>query len=168
LFYPFRCVTKRNTIQIQEILHLNPPKLSFRANGHNKKSRYSSPVDHRSLDDLCTSTYMSQKLCALLYFRRNAEKFGVHIIRKVRAIGRKIRYNISTCFGRSLPIIRRSYTAWSAVGYGKRKCCCELWCPVVSLVWSVLPWHCLSGNHSDNVLMCSRNETVPRLNYARM
>jgi hypothetical protein len=28
-------------------------------------------------------------------------------------------YNISTCFGRSLPIIRRSYTARSAVGYGK-------------------------------------------------
>jgi hypothetical protein len=31
-----------------------------------KKSWYSSPVDHRSLDDLCTSTYtMSQKLCVL-------------------------------------------------------------------------------------------------------
>ena len=30
-----------------------------------QKSRYSSPVDHRSLDDLCTNTYtMSQKLCA--------------------------------------------------------------------------------------------------------
>jgi hypothetical protein len=54
-------------------------------------------------------------------------------------------YNISRCFGRSLPIIRRSYTAWSAVGYGKRKCGRELWCTVVSLVRSVLPWHCLSG-----------------------
>jgi hypothetical protein len=31
-----------------------------------KNSRYISPVDHRSLDDLCTSTYkISQKLCAL-------------------------------------------------------------------------------------------------------
>jgi hypothetical protein len=29
---------------------------------------------------------------------------------------------VSTCFGHSLPIIRRSYTAWSAVIYGKRKC----------------------------------------------
>ena len=38
LFYLFLCVIKHNTIQ-----------------------RYSSPVDHRSLDDLCTSTYtMSQ------------------------------------------------------------------------------------------------------------
>jgi hypothetical protein len=27
-----------------------------------------------------------------LYFKRNAEKFGVRVIRKVRAIGRKIRY----------------------------------------------------------------------------
>jgi hypothetical protein len=26
-----------------------------------------------------------------LYFKRNAEKFGVRVIRKVRAIGRKIR-----------------------------------------------------------------------------
>ena len=48
-----------------------------------QKSRYSSPVDHRSLNDLCTSTYtMSQKLCArytlgarYLYFKRNVEKF---------------------------------------------------------------------------------------------
>jgi hypothetical protein len=46
-----------------------------------------------------------------------------------------------TCFGCFLPIIRRSYTVWSAVGYGKRKCCRELWCPVLSVVWSVLPWH---------------------------
>jgi hypothetical protein len=30
--------------------------------------------------------------------------------------------------------------------YGKRKCGRELWCPVVSLVWSVFPWHCLSVN----------------------
>ena len=67
MFYPFRCVIK---------------------------SRYSSPVDHGSLDDLCTSTYtMSQKLCArymlgarYLYLKRNVEKFGV------RVISRKIRY----------------------------------------------------------------------------
>jgi len=53
-----------------------------------QKSRYSSPVDHRSLDDLCTNTYtMSQKLCArytlgarYLYFKRNVEKFGVRVI----------------------------------------------------------------------------------------
>ena len=47
-----------------------------------QKSRYSSPVDHRSLDDLYTSTYtMSQKLCAhYLYFKRNVEKFGVRVI----------------------------------------------------------------------------------------
>ena len=58
-----------------------------------QKSRYSSPVDHRSLDDLCTSTYtMPQNLCArytlgvlYLYFKRNVEKFGVRII------GQKIR-----------------------------------------------------------------------------
>ena len=58
-----------------------------------QKSKYNSPVDHRSLDDLCTSTYtMSQKLCArytlgarYLYFKRNVEKFGV------RVIGQKIR-----------------------------------------------------------------------------
>jgi len=45
--------------------------------------------DHRSLDDLCTSTYtMSQKLCArytlgarYLYFERNVEKFEVRVIR---------------------------------------------------------------------------------------
>jgi hypothetical protein len=30
-----------------------------------KKSRYNSPLDDRSLDDLCTSTYTSQKLCTL-------------------------------------------------------------------------------------------------------
>jgi len=51
---------------------------------------YVSPtVDHRSLDDLYTSTYtMSQKLCArytlgarYLYFKRNVEKFGVRVIR---------------------------------------------------------------------------------------
>jgi hypothetical protein len=29
-----------------------------------------------------------------LYFKRNAEKFGVRVIRKVRAIGRKIRYYV--------------------------------------------------------------------------
>ena len=54
-----------------------------------QKSRYSSPVYYRSLDDLCTSTYtMSQKLCArytlgvrYLYFQRNVEKFGVRVIR---------------------------------------------------------------------------------------
>jgi len=54
-----------------------------------QKSRYSSPVDPRSLDDLCTSTYtMSQKLCACytlgacyLHFKRNVEKFGVCVIR---------------------------------------------------------------------------------------
>ena len=48
-----------------------------------QKSRYSSPVGHRSLDDLCRSTYtMSQKLCVrytldarYLYFKRNVEKF---------------------------------------------------------------------------------------------
>jgi hypothetical protein len=28
--------------------------------------------------------------------------------------------------------------------YGKRKCGRAVWCPVVSLVWSVFPWHCLS------------------------
>jgi hypothetical protein len=43
-----------------------------------------------------------------------------------------------------LPIIRSSYTAWSAIVYGKWKCGRAVWCPVVSLVWSVLPWHCLS------------------------
>jgi hypothetical protein len=77
---------------------MQPPKLSFRANGH-KKSRYSSPVDHRSLDNLCTNTYtMSQRLCArctlgvrYLYFKRNAENFGV------RVIGRKIRYLSTKC-----------------------------------------------------------------------
>ena len=60
-----------------------------------QKSRYSSSVDHRSLDDLCTSTYtMLQKLCVrytlgarcmlgarYLYFKRNIEKFGVRVIR---------------------------------------------------------------------------------------
>jgi hypothetical protein len=30
--------------------------------------------------------------------------------------------------------------------YGKLKCGRELWCPVVSLVWSVFPRHCLSVN----------------------
>jgi hypothetical protein len=52
-----------------------------------KKSRYSSPVDHRSLDDLCTSTYTMSN-CAhytlgarYLYFKRNAENFGVRVIR---------------------------------------------------------------------------------------
>jgi hypothetical protein len=65
-----------------------------------KKSRYSSPVDHRSLDDLSTSTVHTNchKSCArymlgvrYLYFKRNAEKFGVCVIRNVRAIGWKIR-----------------------------------------------------------------------------
>jgi len=45
--------------------------------------------DHRSLDDLCTSTYTrSQKLCARYtlgaryqYFKSNVEKFGVRVIR---------------------------------------------------------------------------------------
>jgi hypothetical protein len=32
------------------------------------------------------------------------------------------------------------------VGFTYRKCGRELWCPVVSLVWSVFPWHCLSVN----------------------
>ena len=48
-----------------------------------QKSRYSSPVDHRSLDDLCTSTYTSQKFCArytlgahYLYFKRNVDVWG--------------------------------------------------------------------------------------------
>jgi len=65
-----------------------------------QKSRYSSPVDHRSLDDLCTSTYtMLQKLCArytlgarYLHFKRNVEKFGV------RVIGRKIRYYLANAW----------------------------------------------------------------------
>ena len=47
-------------------------------------SQGSSPVDHRSLDDLCTSTYtMSQKLCArctlgarYLYFKRIVESWA--------------------------------------------------------------------------------------------
>jgi hypothetical protein len=33
-----------------------------------------------------------------LYFKRNAEKFGVRVIRKVRVIGRKIRYIKSSAF----------------------------------------------------------------------
>jgi hypothetical protein len=46
-----------------------------------KKSRYSSSVDHRSLDDLCTSTYtMSQKLCTLSVLQKECRKFGVRII----------------------------------------------------------------------------------------
>jgi hypothetical protein len=32
--------------------------------------------------------------------------------------------------------------------YGKRKCGRELRCPVVSLVWSVFPWHCLSTHNN--------------------
>jgi hypothetical protein len=36
--------------------------------------------------------------------------------------------------------------------YGKRKCGRELWCPVVNLVWSVLPCHCLNGrNHEPKI-----------------
>jgi hypothetical protein len=62
--------------------------------------------------------------------------------------------NNSTCFGRSLPIIRSSYTAWSAVVYGKRKCGRAVWCPVVSLVWSVLAWHCRSRTSAST-------QTVP-------
>ena len=66
-----------------------------------QKSRYSSPVDHRSLDDMCTSTYtMSQKLCArYLYFKRNVEKFGV------RVIGWKIRYIITLYLKHLIPEI---------------------------------------------------------------
>ena len=59
------------------------------------KSRYSSPVDHRSLDDLCTSTYtMSQKLYArytlgarYLYFKRNVEKLYVRCALSVGKYG---------------------------------------------------------------------------------
>jgi len=67
---------------------MQPTQLIFQGQWTHKKSRYSSPVDHRSLDDLCISTYtMSQKLCArYLYFERNVAKFGV------RVIGRKIQY----------------------------------------------------------------------------
>ena len=80
-----------------------------------QKSRYSSPVDHRSLDDLCTSTYtMSQKLCARytlgvrqLYFKRNVEKFGVRVIGQERVIGRKIRY-IFSLSSQSLKMAARS------------------------------------------------------------
>ena len=63
---------------------MQPTQLIFQGQWTHKKSRYSSPVDHRSLDDLCTSTYTkSQKLCVCyklgaryLYFERNVEKFG--------------------------------------------------------------------------------------------
>jgi hypothetical protein len=37
--------------------------------------------------------------------------------------------------------------------YVKRKCGRELWCLVVSVVWSVFPWHCLSAR--DDTAMCS-------------
>jgi hypothetical protein len=39
--------------------------------------------------------------------------------------------NNSTGFRHSLPIIRSSYTAWSAIVYGKRMCGRAVWCPVV-------------------------------------
>jgi hypothetical protein len=55
------------------------------------------------------------KSCArYLYFKRNAEKFGVPVIRKVRAIGRKIRYlqeNLSNCHFVHL----KSYISWSGI-----------------------------------------------------
>jgi hypothetical protein len=67
--------------------------------------------------------------------------------------------------------IRRSYTAWSAVVYGKRKCGRVVWHPLVSLVWSVLPWNCLSGNcgtphisfHSDSAYIYTT--TVPKIHF---
>jgi hypothetical protein len=58
-------------------------------------------------------------------------------------------------FRRSLPIIRSSYTAWSAVVYGKRMCGRAVWYPVVSLVWSILPWH--MSRNSD-----SARQTTPK------
>jgi hypothetical protein len=76
--------------------------------------------------------------------------------------------------GTNMPIIRRSYTAWSAVVYGRRKSGRELWCPVVSLVWSVFPWHCLSvttaaRRQSKNVwqLFCDRFLNRPLLTVSR-
>ena len=82
---------------------MQPTQLIFQGQWTHKKSRYSSPVDHRSLDDLCTSTHtMSQKLCArytlgasYLYFKRNVEKLEVRVTRQVRIIGQKIRYVFS-------------------------------------------------------------------------
>jgi hypothetical protein len=71
-----------------------PTQVIFQGQWTQKKSRYSSPVDHRSLDDhtQCHKSCVRYMLGArYLYFKRNAEKFGVRIIRKVRAIGRKIR-----------------------------------------------------------------------------
>jgi hypothetical protein len=48
---------------------------------------------------ICTQVHTRHKSCArytigarYLYFKRNAEKFGVRVICKVRAIGLKIRY----------------------------------------------------------------------------
>jgi len=84
--------TKKCTPTFQAIGYkrmMQPTQLIFQGQWTHKMSRYSFPVDHRSLDDLCTSTYaMSQKLLArytlgerYLYFERNVEKFGVRVIR---------------------------------------------------------------------------------------
>jgi hypothetical protein len=53
------------------------------------------------------------KSCArYLYFKTNAEKFGVRVIRKVRAIGRKIRYIVHQCI--MLVLIHFNFeNAWS-------------------------------------------------------
>jgi hypothetical protein len=47
---------------------------------------------------ICAQVHTSHKSCArytlgarYLYFKKNAEKFGVRVLRKVRTIGRKIR-----------------------------------------------------------------------------
>ena len=82
-----------------------------------KKSRCSSPVDHRSLDDLCTSTYtMSQKLCArytlgarYLYFKRNVENLGCALyVRCTLSVGKYGNYDCSSfitlCFQVHQPI----------------------------------------------------------------
>jgi hypothetical protein len=49
--------------------------------------------------------------------------------------------------------------------YGKRKCGRELWCPVVSLVWSVFPWHYLSVSSDSecnlNLVDCTIFILVP-------
>jgi len=50
---------------------MQPTHLIFQG----QKSRYSSPVDHRSLDDLCKSTYnVTKVMCALSVLQKECRK----------------------------------------------------------------------------------------------